>query len=117
MKPLTKPLLFGICTWLMLSIGPTALAQTVPLPKSQIQSLDLTNMTFTVTLKGTNLTVFITSETRLFKNGNYAISKDLTVGDTVHGSLRKKGEGRHEAVRIFVSAAPAKALATAAGRP
>ena len=76
--------------------------------------LDFTNMTFTVTLKGTNLTVFITSETRFFKNGQYAISKDLTVGDTVHGTLRKKAEGHPEATRIFVSAAATKQSAAAA---
>jgi hypothetical protein len=108
MKPLTNPLLFGICTWLLLSIGPTAFAQSVLLPKSPIQSLDLTNMTFTVTLKGTNLTVFITSQTRFFKNGNYAISKDLAVGDTVHGTMRKSMANRHEAVQVFVRTEPPK---------
>ncbi len=68
-------------------------------------------------MRNTNLTVFITSETRFFKNGQYAISKDLTVGDIVHGTLRKKAEGRHEAVRIFVSPAPAKQSTAAAAPP
>ena len=98
---LIKALLLGIGTALVLSLGSTALAQTIPLPKTRIQSLDFTNMTFTVTLTGTNLTVFITSQTRLFKNGNYAISKDLAVGDTVTGTMRKGTANRHEAVQIF----------------
>ena len=58
-------------------------------------------MTFTVDLKGTNLTVFITSQTRFFKDGKYAISKDLKEGEMVRGALKPTTDERYEAVRIF----------------
>jgi len=75
----------------------------VDLPPSKFTQLDFTNMTFTVELKGTNLTVYMTSETRFFKDGRYAISKDLKEGGLVRGKLKKAADDhdRPEAVRIF----------------
>lgn len=73
----------------------------IPLPPSKVVMLDFTNMTFTVNLKGTNLTVQITSGTRFFKDGKYAISRDLTEGEMVRGVLKPTSDERHEAVRLF----------------
>lgn len=90
--------------WLLVGANAAIAAdKTIDLPPSKITLLDFTNMTFTVELTGTNLTVYITSETRFFKDGKYAISKDLKEGEIVRGKLKKAVDDhdRSEAVRIF----------------
>jgi len=92
------------CAWL--AVGGTrapAADKLIDLPPAKITLLDFTNMTFTVELTGTNLTVYMTSETRFFKDGKYAISKDLKEGEIVRGKLKKAvgDHDRSEAVRIF----------------
>ena len=102
------PLILGVFAWLVLVPGSTARAQTIKLPESQIQSIDTTNMTFTVTVKEEKLTVFITAETRFFKKGEPATSKDLVAGDKVRGALRKTASGRQEAVRLYLGESKTK---------
>jgi hypothetical protein len=100
------PILYTVlaCAWLTVgSDCATAADKLIDLPPSKITLLDFTNMTFTVELTGTNLTAYMTSETRLFKDGKYAISKDLKEGELVRGKLKKAADDhdRSEAVRIF----------------
>ena len=92
------------CAWLAVgSERATAADKLIDLPPAKITQLDFTNMTFTVELKGTNLLIYVTSETRFFKDGRYAISKDLKEGELVRGKLKKAVDDhdRSEAVRIF----------------
>jgi hypothetical protein len=77
-------------------------ATEVELARSHVLAVDFTNMTFTVTLKETNLTVRCTPETRFFLYGMPAISKDMEVGDHVSGTLRRPPEGQVEAVFIHI---------------
>jgi hypothetical protein len=74
------------------------------LPKSEILSIDRTNLTFTVKAGKTNETrmLQITSQTRFLKEGKYAISEELAVGDTVYGKVHKRADGMYEAVRIYI---------------
>jgi hypothetical protein len=87
-----------------------ARGEVVRLEKSQIESIDRTNMTLTlkIELKAETLTVSITPETRLLKSGKYIITRDLAVGDRVTGTVRKTPEGKHEAVRLSVQAPAVK---------
>jgi hypothetical protein len=77
-------------------------AREVKLPQSHVEAVNFTNMTFTVTMKETNLTVRITCETRFFLHGKPAVSKDLEAADHVSGTLRQPAEGPPEAVRIHI---------------
>lgn len=83
-----------------------AKARPVNLPSARIVMIDFTNMTFTVEVKGTNLVVFVTSESRFFKDGKYATSRDFNPGDEVRGSIRlTPGNGEHpEVVRLYTGA-------------
>ncbi len=91
-----------VAAWVVIQATAFAAGATVRLAKTKVEAVDLTNLTFTVTVKATNLVVFITPDTRFFKAGKSATSKDLTVGETVHGTLRKAAEARREAVRIYL---------------
>lgn len=77
-------------------------AKRVVLPRSHVEAVDITNMTFTVVLHGTNLTVRVTPATRFFLHGKPTLSKNLEVADHVQGSLRQPAEGSPEAVRIQI---------------
>jgi hypothetical protein len=109
---LVRPLLRGIVVFLAAVVSLAAVAQPAPkaktlsLAKSPIAMIDYTNLTFTVTEKGTNLVLFITPETRFFKEGKYATSRDFKVGDEIHGTLKLGEADRHEAVRLYLGAAP-----------
>ena len=106
MKTNSLPWLFAlmlagtICA-VPLSAG-AANEKTVVLPRSHVEAIDFTNMTFTVTMKETNLTVHFTAETRFFLNGKPAVSKDMEVADHVKGTLHKPAQGLPEAVRIHI---------------
>ena len=80
----------------------TVVEKTTKLPRSHVQAVDFTNMTFTVVVHETNLTVRITSETRFFLYGKPAISKDIEVADHVSGTVRQADEGLPEALRIQI---------------
>jgi hypothetical protein len=97
--------MFG--AWIGFGAEPSKEQKILTLPKTPVQTLDLTNLTFTVSMN-TNLTVFITSQTRFFQKGKYAISKDLAVGESVQGTLKRSDDGRHEAVRIYIGDQPKK---------
>lgn len=73
----------------------------IPLSPSRLVMLDFTNMTFTVDLTGTNVTILVTSQTRFFKDGKYATSRDLSEGEIVRGVLKSTADERREAIRIF----------------
>jgi len=77
-------------------------AKTVPLPRCHVEAVDLTNLTFTVALHGTNLIVRITAQTRFFLYGTPALMKDLEVADHVKGTVRNASAGPAEAVRIHI---------------
>jgi len=116
-RKLITSLIFGVFTWLVLNVGSTAGAQPIKLSETQIQSVDSTNLTFSVAVKEEKLTVFITSETRLFKNGDPATTKALVAGEMVRGALRKTASGRVEAVRLHLGEPKAKAKADAPKSP
>lgn len=102
MKTRTHPifaLLLG--AWLVVGLASVDAADTIQLPPSKITELNVTNMTFTVDLKGTNQIVQITSQTRFFRDGKYATTRDLMEGQTVRGVLKATADGRRQAVRIF----------------
>jgi hypothetical protein len=88
---------------ILVGSGLQALARTVTLTHGRIESIDLTNMTLTVKETGRKepLTLCITSQTRLFKNGQPAIASDLAVGEKIHGSARKDAAGELDALRIY----------------
>ncbi|KAB2660677.1 MAG: hypothetical protein DVB31_13655 [Verrucomicrobia bacterium] len=75
-------------------------AKRVVLPRIHVEAVDVTNMTFTVVLHGTNLTVRVTPATRFFLHGNLTLSKNL---EHVEGSLRQPAEGPPEAVCIQIA--------------
>jgi hypothetical protein len=103
MKPCLPKLMAAAIVAMMLSAGPDSKAadKLIPLPPSKVVMLDFTNMTFTVEVKGTNLTILVTSQTRFFKDGKYATSRELTEGEMVRGVLKPAAEEQREAVRIF----------------
>ena len=82
------------------------LGQDVVLARGWIESVDRTNMTVTVKETGRKelLTLYIASRTRLFKDGQPAITSDLVVGDKIHGSAQKNAEGKIEVVRLYAEA-------------
>lgn len=84
-----------------LSAG-AAETREVKLERSHVEKVNVTNMTFTVTMKETNLTVRYSSETRFFLRGKPAVSKDLEAGDHVRGTLRQPEDGPAEALRIQI---------------
>ena len=83
-------------------------AKEIKLPRSRIEAVDFTNMTFIVAAKDTNLTVRITSETRFFVTNKPALSKALQPGDHVRGTLRQPAEGPPEALRLHLEKPAAK---------
>lgn len=100
----------GILAALMFVVGFPALAAVFALSHGHIQSIDRTNMTITITQDRTvePVIVYITPQTRLYKNGHPAISSDLVAGDAVHGSVSRDVQGRLEGVRIYAQTANTK---------
>lgn len=78
------------------------LAKKIKLPRSHVDAVDFTNMTFTVVLQVTNLTVRIVPESRFYLHGKAAIAKDLEAGDHVSGTLRAPVAGEPWALRIDI---------------
>ena len=72
------------------------------LPRSQVEAVNFTNMTFTVARKETNLVLQITAETRFFTNDKPAISKSLQVGDHVRGTIRRLPDSVPVALRVQI---------------
>ncbi|MEQ2008882.1 MAG: hypothetical protein ABMA26_19040 [Limisphaerales bacterium] len=77
-------------------------SKEVKLPRSHVEAVDFTNMTFTVAMNATSMTVRVTAETRFFLNEKPAISKDIEPGDHVRGTIRLAKEGTSEALRIHI---------------
>ena len=92
--------------------------KTVRLAQSRVEAIDREHMTLTVkpASKGENLVLRITSATRFWKGKNYGTSRDLVVGDSVTGSIRKKSDGKNEALKISVQST-AKSAAKSAPKP
>ena len=80
-----------------------ALSQPMTLKHCLVQSVDTTNMTITVKQfdRGESLVLYITSRTRLFRNGEPAITADFQAGDSAGGTAYKNAENKVEAVRIY----------------
>lgn len=78
-------------------------AETIRFARSQIESIDRTNMTLTIKRPAHQepVTLFITSRTRLFKNGEPATSSELEAGDAIHGSAHRSADGKIDGVRIY----------------
>ena len=88
---------------ILVGSGLQASARTITLTHGRIESIDRTNMTLTVKETGRKepLTVYITSQTRLFKDAEPAITSDLAVGERIHGSARKDAAGELDALRLY----------------
>ena len=93
-------LLAGLAWNVLLAAGASE-NKEIKLPRSHVESVDLTNLTFTVVMSATNLIVHITPETRFFLGDKPAIFKDLEVADHVRGTLRRPAGGQPKAVRIY----------------
>jgi len=88
---------------ILVGSGVQALARTTTRIHGRIESIDRTNMTLTVKETGRKepLTLYVTSQTRLFKDGEPAITSDLAVGEKIHGSARKDAAGELDALRLY----------------
>jgi hypothetical protein len=88
---------------LLVGGGVQASARRITRIHGRIESIDRTNMTLTVKETGRKepLTVYITSQTRLFKDAEPAITSDLAVGERIHGSARKDAAGELDALRLY----------------
>lgn len=89
-------LLFGLATV-------TAFSQSVTLKHCVVQAVDTTNMTITVKQgdQGDSMVLYVTSRTRLFRNGEPAIVAEFQAGDTAFGTACRTPEKRVEAVRVY----------------
>lgn len=98
---------------LLVGTGLRAGAETIVISHGQITALE-TNL-FVLTIKDADrpapLAVQITSQTRLFKFGQPAVTAGLAVGDKVRGAVDQKANGKCEAVRIYVLKSGPMALA------
>lgn len=74
----------------------------IKLPPSHVESVDTTNMTFTVVNDSTNLVIHYTPKTRFFINKMPCVSKDVEPSDHISGTLRAMTNGVSEAVRINI---------------
>ncbi|MBI1177024.1 hypothetical protein GC207_06245 [bacterium] len=97
-----------IAAFMTIAVSAQSIPKSKPvnLPRRVISAVDMTNMTFTVTSKGTNLVLFITSETRFFKDGKYAITQDFKVGDEIRGTMTVAEDNKHLAVRLYSGQTP-----------
>lgn len=88
---------------LLVITGFSTLSQPMTLTHCLVQSVDTTKMA--ITLKqwdsGASLVLYVTSSTRLFRNGVPAITSDLQTGDSAGGSAQKATGNKIEAVRIY----------------
>ena len=80
-----------------------ALSQPVKIRPCEVQSVDCTNMTITVqTINDKEtFTLYVTSQTRLYRNGKPAITCDFQPGDLGHGSAYTNADNKVEAVRFY----------------
>lgn len=103
--------LLPICLFLLFLRTSAAPIET--LPKSEVIKVDRAELRFVVKLPKSEETriLQITADTRFFKEGKYAISEDLGVGDLVNGRIHKRADGVYEAVRIYIVKKPLPAVA------
>jgi hypothetical protein len=87
---------------LVMAASLRSLGQSLALEHCQIQSVDRTNMTITVKQVDTDqvLTLYVTSQTRLFRNGEPAVTSDLLIGDMRGGPIRRNADNKVEAIRF-----------------
>jgi hypothetical protein len=69
-----------------------------------VASVDSAAMTFTVG----DMTMAMTSETRIIKDGKPAVFADITAGEAVRGSYKKDADGKLNAVSVKIGGAPRK---------
>ena len=83
------------------------LGQAVKIGRCDVQSVDCTNMTITVqtTANKETFTLYVTSRTHLFRNGEPAITADYQPGDIGHGSAYTNADDKVEAVRFYAKEA------------
>ena len=101
MKSKSFILLLGFFTVLALADASEPQKQ-IAIKHVHVDSVDRTNLTFTVKVDGTNLTAHFTAKTRFLLNGMPAVSKDLEPADHVSGTLRPSKDGSLEAVKIEI---------------
>ena len=78
-------------------------SKRVKLERRHVESVDCTNMTFTVKFDGTNdVPVYYDAKTRFYIDRMPAVSKDLEPSDHVSGALLLTGDGQLRALRIRI---------------
>jgi Cu/Ag efflux protein CusF len=114
MKPILVASLVAAC----LAAAPVALraaeqpadkpAETQKAPKAKtrpykgtIKAFDKTAMSFTLEGEKGD-TICITSQTRVFKDGQPATTDAIVAGEQVRGSARQTAEGKWEAVSVYL---------------
>jgi len=81
------------------STNAPAAAKKHSLPfKGAVAAVDATAMTFTVG----SMTIAVTSETKIVKDGTPAVFSDITVGASVTGSYKKDAEGKLSANSVKI---------------
>ena len=95
-------------------------AAATPVPKKhglpfhgKVASVDPTAMTFTV---GT-LTIAITSQTKISKDGQPAVFADITAGELIRGSYKKDDAGKLHATVVRIGGTKKSAPATTNAPP
>jgi len=93
----------AMATVILFATVSSALSQAVKIGRCEVQSVDCTNMTITVqtTKDKETFTLFVTSRTRLFRNGEPAITCGFMPGDIGHGSAYTNAEDKVEAFRFY----------------
>ena len=87
---------------LVLAIGLRTAPDTIVIRHGEITAIDRVKFTLTVKEPQTEaLTLWVTSQTRLYKYGEPATTSDLAVGDEVRGTAEKE-QDRTVAVRLYV---------------
>jgi hypothetical protein len=79
----------------------------------KVASVDSAAMTFTVG----NSTIAITSETKIFKDGQPAVFADITAGENVSLAYKKDDAGKMNATSVRIGKKAAKAAATGTNAP
>jgi hypothetical protein len=67
----------------------------------KVSAVDATAMTVTVTGKAGDKTYYVTSDTKIAKDGAPAAFADITVGEVVYGTYKKDGD-KMNAVKITI---------------
>jgi len=81
----------------------------------KVSAVDTAAMTFTV--GSNNMTIAVSSTTKIVKDGQPAVFSDITVGQMVSGSYKKDDEGKMNATRVTIGMMKKKTTETGTNAP